>query len=78
MQRHKRRGNGDRSFQSGGAGKGDADRSPGWREHYHDIDWPDGGRRLATDGFIQRGGRLVKHYGVREPVKNTEFITPPV
>jgi hypothetical protein len=22
-----------------GAGKGDADRSPGWRNHYEDIDW---------------------------------------
>lgn len=69
MQRHKRRGNGDRSFQSNG--KGDADRSPLWRNNYHEIAWPDGGRRLATEGFVQRGaGKLVKHYGVREPMKN--------
>jgi hypothetical protein len=26
-------------FDSHGAGKGDSDRSPGWREHYDDIDW---------------------------------------
>lgn len=72
MQRHKRRGNGDRSFQSTGAGKGSADRSPGWREHYHEVLWPDGGRgiNILDDGFEQHGSRLVKHYGVREPEKN--------
>jgi hypothetical protein len=26
-------------FPATGAGKGDADRSPGWREHYDEIQW---------------------------------------
>lgn len=27
-----------------GAGKGDAERSPGWRKNYDAIDWPSGGK----------------------------------
>lgn len=67
MQRHKRRGMGDRSFQ---AGKGSADRSPRWREGYADIAWPDGGQRLATDGFVRRGARIIKRYGAAETIKD--------
>jgi hypothetical protein len=26
----------------GSAGKGDADRSPGWRNHYHEVNWGSG------------------------------------
>lgn len=51
------------------AGKGDADRSPEWRKHYDEIAWPDGGKRHATDGFRRSGARLIKRYGVSEPVK---------
>lgn len=61
-------GNGNKSMWN--AGKGDGERSSGWRKNYHEIAWPDGGQRLATDGFTQRGGKLVKHYGMREPEKN--------
>lgn len=37
---------------SGGAGKGDAERSAGWREHYDEIEWTP--RENKWDGF-QRG-----------------------
>jgi hypothetical protein len=44
-----------------GAGKGDADRSPGWRDGYEEIDWK---RDLENDGFTQVGhGRYRKVYG---------------
>ncbi len=38
---------------SHGPGKGDKDRSPGWRKNYEDIDWkrdqqPDGFRQYST------------------------------
>lgn len=62
-----RRGNGDRSMFNNG--KGDADRSPGWRDHYDDISWPDGGKRQSSDGFSRRGGKLVKRYGTAEQPK---------
>ena len=39
-------------------GKGDKDRSPGWRSNYDIIDF----QRGATDGFSRRGNRLVKTY----------------
>jgi hypothetical protein len=59
---------GDRSFQ---AGKGSADRSPGWRDKYDDIAWPDGGaKRHEGDGFVKRGGKLVKQYGPSEAKKD--------
>lgn len=58
-----------------GAGKGDADRSPGWREHYDEIDW--GGFAVNLDEghknfritkpvdatFERRGNKLIKKYG---------------
>ena len=49
-------------------GKGDADRSPGWRYRYNDVLWPDGGKRTEGDGFVRRGSKLVKRYGPAEPV----------
>jgi hypothetical protein len=46
---------------SSGAGKGDADRSPGWRDNYDDIDFK---RDVEHDGFTQIGhGRHRKVYG---------------
>lgn len=66
MQRHKRRGNGDRSFQPG---KGSAERGSEWRKFYDDINW---GPRLGIygDGFTRVGGKLVKRYGPSEPKAN--------
>ncbi len=44
-----------------GAGKGDKDRSPGWRNNYEEINW-----NKNNDGFVQvRPGRLRKVYGRR-------------
>ena len=63
--KHKIRGNGDRSMFNNG--KGDADRSPGWREKYHEVNWPDGGKRTDGAGFTRHGTKLVKRYGVTEP-----------
>lgn len=34
----------DLGLKSSSAGKGDADRSPKWRDHYDEIRWPNGGR----------------------------------
>lgn len=49
-----------------GAGKGDVDRSPGWREHYDEINWP-----RSNDGFEQLGvKRQRKRYGTeRKPTR---------
>jgi hypothetical protein len=41
------------------AGKGDKERSPGWRRNYDEIDF----HRSTRDGFARRGNRLVKAYG---------------
>jgi hypothetical protein len=61
----KRSAAGQRNFGLEGSGKGDADRSPGWRDKYDDIDWErsdsgvdDGFRRIGTTRFI-------KLYGVK-------------
>lgn len=44
---------------SGSAGKGDADRSPGWRANYDSINW----NPFVTEiGFVKRGNKYVKHY----------------
>lgn len=54
-----------RGLLGSGAGKGDADRSPGWRDHYDEIDWSG-----SQTGFEQVGShKQVKRYGVREPAK---------
>lgn len=42
-------------------GKGDKERSPGWRANYEGIDF----HRSTRDGFARRGNRLVKAYGGR-------------
>lgn len=34
----------DLGLRGTGAGKGDADRSPGWRKQYDTINWPSGGK----------------------------------
>ena len=50
-----------------GPGKGDADRSPGWRKHYDEIIWP----RHFPNGFVRRGNKQTKKYGNKK-----EEITP--
>jgi len=57
------------------SGKGDKERSPGWRAHYDEIDF----HRDQPDGFAHRGTRMVKAYGGRvakfcfpEPVPASE------
>jgi hypothetical protein len=55
-----------------GAGKGDCDRSPGWREQYDTINWP-----KDNSGFRTVGGKQIKRYGQAEPQKHstsTRFI----
>lgn len=47
-----------------GPGKGDKDRSPGWRTNYDDIHFP------LSEGFARRGNRLVKAYGGKKAVFN--------
>lgn len=47
---------------SGGAGKGDCDRSPGWRKNYDDIDWGVIDPFLGDENTVRRGGRLIKRY----------------
>lgn len=66
MSRHKNFGQAGRGAfgNSHGAGKGDVDRSPGWRDHYDEVNWP-----KSNEGFTQRGGKLVKKYGASEPEK---------
>ena len=54
---------------SHGAGKGDVDRSPGWRDHYDEVTWTEGDKRAEGNGFVRRGGKLVKRYGQAEPEK---------
>lgn len=58
-----------------GSGKGDADRSPGWREHYDDINWnapewkPGEPLRDINNGFREVGrNRIRKVYGQAPPV----------
>jgi hypothetical protein len=41
-----------------GSGKGDADRSPGWRKQYETIQWPH-----MIHGAITRGNKTTKKYG---------------
>lgn len=54
---------------STGAGKGDADRSPGWRDNYDEIGWPvvilDNGstHKLIDEAFKRSGNKLIKKYG---------------
>ena len=53
----------NRSFGLQGAGKGDSDRSPGWRDNYPEINWP------GVDGLEEKSaGRFIKYYG---PSKST-------
>lgn len=54
----------------GGQGKGDCDRSPGWRKHYDEIEWPviatgtEGGIVKIIDSTFRRcGSKLIKRYG---------------
>lgn len=52
-------------FPGHGAGKGDADRSPGWRDQYDTVNWPH-----SDEGFEQVSEhRKVKRYGPREATK---------
>ena len=43
-----------------GPGKGDKDRSPGWRRNYDEINWP---VDLTKETFKRRGNKLIKTYG---------------
>lgn len=52
------------------AGKGDKERSPGWRKNYEEINFP------PATGFARRGNRLVKAYGGRKAVFNYPEINP--
>jgi hypothetical protein len=58
-------------FPSHGAGKGDADRSPGWREHYDEIEWGDGhneGHHNVTRTFHKTYGPAApKRLHINEP-----------
>jgi len=48
----------DLGLSSGAAGKGDADRSPGWRKRYDTINWPSGGKGPK---------KFHKVYGTKKP-----------
>lgn len=54
----------DLGLRGTGAGKGDADRSPGWRDQYQNITWPDGAKAGVK--------RFKKVYGVTAPKKDNE------
>jgi hypothetical protein len=55
---------------SGGNGKGDADRSPGWRQHYDEIEWDVCDIFHPDDPNVKRkGGRIIKRYGPAAPRK---------
>jgi hypothetical protein len=45
-----------------GAGKGDKERSAGWRKNYDEIDFRQRLSPAESDGFMRRGNRLVKCY----------------
>jgi hypothetical protein len=49
------------------AGKGDKERSPGWRGNYQEIDF----HRDQPDGFSRRGNKQVKVYA---PGRRAVFI----
>jgi hypothetical protein len=55
----------DFGLKNNGAGKGDSDRSPGWRAHYNEINW---GPDHDTGGVK----RFRKVYGQTATVKNSE------
>jgi hypothetical protein len=55
------------------AGKGDKERSPGWRANYSGIDFH---RSEAPDGFARRGNKQVKLYG--QPGRVAKFVFPEV
>jgi hypothetical protein len=53
-----------------GAGKGDGDRSPKWRDHYDEIDWGfEHYNQVAEGEGFERvsAGRLRKRYGTGAP-----------
>jgi len=55
-----------------GAGKGDKDRSPGWRRNYAEIRWG-----ISDAGFVRVGhGRMFKRYGgaAKQPEPPDEFM----
>jgi hypothetical protein len=62
--------NSGRDFMGGTNGKGDADRSPGWRHGYDHVNWGPG----DDSGFTRRGGRMVKRYG---PAAAIEAVPAP-
>lgn len=57
----------DLGISGSGAGKGDSDRSPGWRQHYDEIRWEHG--VIDDPAFKRRGNKLVKRYGPAAPIK---------
>jgi hypothetical protein len=46
---------------SHGCGKGDKERSPGWRANYEDINW------AGVSGMVRDGAKWVKRYS-QEPI----------
>lgn len=64
---------------SHGAGKGDADRSPKWREHYDEVEWGQKYKGLNQPGFESIGpGRIRKTYGpvVSRPEDQPDWRKP--
>jgi len=59
-----------------GQGKGDKDRSPGWRNRYDEIDW----QRDKTTGFRKgsMGIRKIYRRNLQSQVPAPEPETPPV
>lgn len=56
-----------------GAGKGDKDRSPGWRKNYDEIDWQRGAPK--PNGFRRHSKGIRKTYR-KEPAVETVFVLP--
>jgi hypothetical protein len=53
----------DLGLKGTGAGKGDKDRSPGWRKQYDTINWPSGGKGPK---------KFHKVYSQAKPTKDAE------
>ena len=60
-------------FPGTGAGKGDADRSPKWRDHYDEINWTESDDSVWTE---VRPGRYRKIYGTTE-IREARPSIPP-
>lgn len=52
----------DLGLRSTGAGKGDVERSSGWRDKYDEVEWTPKGIDPTTEGFKVVSNRLRKTY----------------